>query len=242
VEKSSLVVIPTFNEAYNAPVLIRRIFSNITDISILIVDDNSPDGTANRIKELMHEFPNLHLIERKEKSGLGTAYRTGFSWGLEHKFENLIEMDADLSHRVRDLKVMLESKNKMDDISLVIGSRWIKGGATENWPMSRELLSRFANLYVRIALWIGVKDSTSGFRVYDSEILRRINLSQIRSEGYSFQIEMTRAVHRLGGKIVEVPIIFRERENGVSKMSKAIVREAMLLVTAWGFKRILRIN
>jgi dolichol-phosphate mannosyltransferase len=151
-------------------------------------------------------------------------------------------MDADLSHRVRDLKKMIEAKELQPNTDLVIGSRWVPGGKTENWSKSRELLSRAANLYVRAMLGMGVKDSTAGFRIYSSSILERLNLEAIKSEGYSFQIEMTRAVYKLGGKIIEVPITFRERENGVSKMSKNIVREAMLLVTIWGLKRFLRVK
>ena len=151
-------------------------------------------------------------------------------------------MDADLSHRVRDLKKMIDSKELQPNTDLVIGSRWTAGGKTENWSKSRELLSRAANLYVRAMLGMGVKDSTAGFRIYSSSILKKLNLEAIKSEGYSFQIEMTRAVHKLGGKIIEVPITFRERENGVSKMSKSIVREAMLLVTIWGLKRFLRVK
>jgi dolichol-phosphate mannosyltransferase len=151
-------------------------------------------------------------------------------------------MDADLSHRVRDLKKMIEAKELQPNTDLVIGSRWVPGGRTENWSKSRELLSRAANLYVRAMLGMGVKDSTAGFRIYSSSILKKLNLEAIKSEGYSFQIEMTRAVYKLGGKMIEVPITFRERENGVSKMSKNIVREAMLLVTIWGLKRFLRVK
>jgi dolichol-phosphate mannosyltransferase len=151
-------------------------------------------------------------------------------------------MDADLSHRVRDLKKMIEAKELQPNTDLVIGSRWVPGGRTENWSKSRELLSRAANLYVRAMLGMGVKDSTAGFRIYSSSILKKLNLEAIKSEGYSFQIEMTRAVYKLGRKIIEVPITFRERKNGVSKMSKSIVREAMLLVTIWGLRRLLLIS
>jgi dolichol-phosphate mannosyltransferase len=210
--------------------------------NILVVDDGSPDKTADAIRELQQEFPTLHLLERKTKLGLGSAYRLGFTWGLERGYEELIEMDADLSHRVRDLKKMIEAKELQPNTDLVIGSRWVPGGRTENWSKSRELLSRAANLYVRAMLGMGVKDSTAGFRIYSSSILERLNLEAIKSEGYSFQIEMTRAVYKLGGKMIEVPITFRERENGVSKMSKNIVREAMLLVTIWGLKRFLRVK
>jgi dolichol-phosphate mannosyltransferase len=237
-----LIIIPTYNELANAPILIERIFKHIPDSHLLIIDDGSPDKTGEKIKEIQRRYPGLFLLERASKSGLGSAYRTGFAWGLERGYEELIEMDADLSHRVRDLKKMIEAKELQLNTDLVIGSRWVPGGRTENWSKSRELLSRAANLYVRAMLGMGVKDSTAGFRIYSSSILKKLNLEAIKSEGYSFQIEMTRAVYKLGGKIIEVPITFRERENGVSKMSKNIVREAMLLVTIWGLKRFLRVK
>jgi dolichol-phosphate mannosyltransferase len=237
-----LVIIPTYNELTNAPILIERIFKHIPSAHILIIDDGSPDKTGEKIKEMQKRYPGLFLLERASKSGLGSAYRTGFAWGLERGYEELIEMDADLSHRVRDLKKMIGAKELQPNTDLVIGSRWVPGGRTENWSKSRELLSRAANLYVRAMLGMGVKDSTAGFRIYSSSILKKLNLEAIKSEGYSFQIEMTRAVYKLGGKIIEVPITFRERENGVSKMSKNIVREAMLLVTIWGLKRFLRVK
>jgi dolichol-phosphate mannosyltransferase len=237
-----LIIIPTYNELANAPILIERIFKHIANSHILIIDDGSPDKTGEKIKEIQRRYPGLFLLERASKSGLGSAYRTGFAWGLERGYESLIEMDADLSHRVRDLKKMIEAEELQPNTDLVIGSRWVSGGKTENWSKSRELLSRAANLYVRAMLGMGVKDSTAGFRIYSSSILERLNLEAIKSEGYSFQIEMTRAVYKLGGKMIEVPITFRERENGVSKMSKSIVREAMLLVTIWGLKRFLRVK
>ena len=241
--QNRLIIVPTFNELANAPILIERIFKHIPDAHILIIDDGSPDKTGEKIKELQSKYPaTLFLLERARKSGLGSAYRTGFAWGLERGYEELIEMDADLSHRVRDLKKMIDAKELKPNTDLVIGSRWMPGGKTENWSKSRELLSRAANLYVRAMLGMGVKDSTAGFRIYSSSILKKLNLDAIKSEGYSFQIEMTRAVHKLGGKIIEVPITFRERENGVSKMSKNIVREAMFLVTIWGLKRFLRVK
>ena len=241
--QNRLIIVPTFNELANAPILIERIFKHIPDAHILIIDDGSPDKTGEKIKELQSKYPaTLFLLERARKSGLGSAYRTGFAWGLERGYEELIEMDADLSHRVRDLKKMIDAKELKPNTDLVIGSRWMPGGKTENWSKSRELLSRAANLYVRAMLGMGVKDSTAGFRIYSSSILKKLNLEAIKSEGYSFQIEMTRAVHKLGGKIIEVPIVFRERENGVSKMSKSIVREAMLLVTIWGLRRLLLIS
>ena len=240
--RNRLIIVPTYNELTNAPLLIRRIFKQIPNSDVLVVDDGSPDKTADAIRELQQEFPTLHLLEQKTKLGLGSAYRLGFAWGLERGYEELIEMDADLSHRVRDLKTMIDEKELQPNTDLVIGSRWIPGGRTENWSKSRELLSRAANLYVRAMVGLGVRDSTAGFRIYSASMLKRLNMESIKSEGYSFQIEMTRAVHKLGGKIIEVPITFRERENGVSKMSKKIVGEAMILVTLWGLKRFLRVK
>ena len=240
--RNRLIIVPTYNELTNAPLLIRRIFKQIPNSDVLVVDDGSPDKTADAIRELQQEFPTLHLLEQKTKLGLGSAYRLGFAWGLERGYEELIEMDADLSHRVRDLKTMIDEKELQPNTDLVIGSRWIPGGKTENWSRGRELLSRAANLYVRAMVGLGVRDSTAGFRIYSASMLKRLNMESIKSEGYSFQIEMTRAVHKLGGKIIEVPITFRERENGVSKMSKKIVGEAMILVTLWGLKRFLRVK
>jgi dolichol-phosphate mannosyltransferase len=240
--RNRLIIVPTYNELVSAPLLVRRIFKYIPESNILVVDDGSPDKTADAIRELQQEFPTLHLLERKTKLGLGSAYRLGFTWGLERGYEELIEMDADLSHRVRDLKKMIDAKELQPDVDLVIGSRWIPGGKTENWSRGRELLSRAANLYVRAMLGLGVRDSTAGFRIYSASMLKRLDMESIKSEGYSFQIEMTRAVHELDGKMIEVPITFRERENGVSKMSKKIVGEAMILVSLWGLKRFLRVK
>lgn len=237
-----LVIIPTYNEADNIGVLIPRLFKHIPDISILVVDDGSPDGTAAKCREMQEGYPKLFIESRTAKSGLGSAYRFGFAWGLNRGFEELIEIDADMSHRVRDLTAMIRAKESNPSSGLIIGSRWIKGGSTINWPLKRQLLSRAANIYVRMMLGMGVSDSTAGFRIYSAEILRKIDLTAIKSEGYSFQIEMTRAAKLAGSKIIEVPITFRERESGVSKMSQAIVKEAMIRVTIWGFKRFLRLK
>jgi dolichol-phosphate mannosyltransferase len=234
-----LIILPTYNEVENVKVLIPRIFKYIENCTVLVIDDGSPDGTAEVAKALANKFPNLEVINQGKKGGLGSAYRFGFLWGLSRGYENLVEMDADLSHRVRDLSNLFEMKDRLD-ADLVIGSRWISGGEIENWSKGRELLSRLANRYVRMVLNLHINDSTSGFRVYSSGLMKKIDIASIQSEGYCFQIEMTRAARKAGGKIVEVPITFRERERGVSKMSKAIVFEAMALVTIWGLKRVLR--
>jgi dolichol-phosphate mannosyltransferase len=240
--KHRLVVIPTYNEAENIEALLNSIFDTVYGCEVLVIDDGSPDKTAEICKKLRETYQHLHLMERSEKSGLGSAYRDGFAWALDREFDEIIEMDADGSHQVADLMRMIDAVSRDPQAGLVIGSRWIKGGATQNWSKAREILSRVANRYVRIALGMGVHDSTSGFRIYSAATLRRINIDHIRSEGYSFQIEMTRAAKKTGAKILEVPITFKERENGVSKMSKKIVFEAMFLVTAWGLKRVLRLK
>jgi dolichol-phosphate mannosyltransferase len=236
-----LIVLPTYNEAENISVLIPRIFKYLPDTSVLVVDDGSPDGTAEIANSLRNQFPKLEVINQGIKGGLGSAYRAGFAWGLSRDFDELIEMDADMSHRVRDLAKLIEAKSK-SRAQLVIGSRWISGGEILNWSKGRELLSRFANRYVRTLLDLRINDATSGFRVYDAQLLRDIDLSSIRSEGYTFQIEMTRAARKNGAKIVEVPITFRERKNGASKMSRAIVLEAIFLVTIWGIKRLIKVK
>jgi dolichol-phosphate mannosyltransferase len=236
--RNRLIIVPTYNELTNAPLLIRRIFKHVPNSDVLVVDDGSPDKTGDVIRELQQEFPTLHLLERKAKLGLGSAYRLGFAWGLEQGYEELIEMDADLSHRVRDLKKLIDEKDLQPDTDLVIGSRWVSGGKAESWSKCREILSRAANLYVRAMLGIGVNDSTSGFRIYSAEILKKINVESIESEGYVFQVEMTRSAQKAGAKIIEVPITFRERESGVSKMTKAIILEALLKIIGWSIKSV----
>lgn len=234
-----LIILPTYNEADNVPVLIPRIFKYLPDCTVLVIDDGSPDRTAEIAKSLTNKYPNLEVINQGAKMGLGSAYRFGFLWGVSRGFDELIQMDSDMSHRVRDLSNLIEMKSRLG-ADLVIGSRWISGGEIENWSKGRELLSRFANRYVRTVLNLGINDSTSGFRVYSADLIKKLELEDMKSEGYCFQIEMTRAARKAGGKIVEVPITFRERESGVSKMSKAIVIEAMALVTLWGIKRVIR--
>jgi len=234
---STVVIIPTFNEVENLRRLLPQIFELLVDI--LIVDDASKDGTPNLVRESQKNNSRLAMLERPQKMGLGSAYRDGFKWALDHGYTAIIQMDADGSHRVSDLKEMLRLFNSQGSVELVIGSRWIQGGAVRNWPKHRELLSRSANLYSRVLLGLTIKDSTAGFRIYSSDLLRKMNLQGIGSEGYAFQIEMTREADRVGAQIVEVPIVFVEREFGVSKMSGAIVREALLRVTTWGLARLI---
>jgi len=234
----TLVIVPTFNELESAPRLISRVCELIPDVHILVVDDGSPDGTADVVESMAQGqlAGRIHVMRRKEKSGLGAAYLAGFSWGIEHGYETLIEMDADGSHRPEDLVNLIKISRANPSLDLIIGSRWVKGGAVRNWAKSRELLSRAANKYAKLMLNVGVKDVTAGFRVYKTSIIERIDFSTVLSQGYCFQIEMTRKVLSLNGKIKEVPITFIEREFGVSKMNMKIVIEAMVRVTLWGLK------
>ena len=234
----TLVIVPTFNELESAPRLISRVCELIPDVHILVVDDGSPDGTADVVESMAQGqlVGRIHVMRRKEKSGLGAAYLAGFSWGIEHGYETLIEMDADGSHRPEDLVNLIKISRANPSLDLIIGSRWVKGGAVRNWAKSRELLSRAANKYAKLMLHVGVNDVTAGFRVYKTSIIERIDFSTVLSQGYCFQIEMTRKVLSLNGKIKEVPITFIEREFGVSKMNMKIVIEAMVRVTLWGLR------
>ena len=233
---NSIVVIPTYNEVENLRILIPQLLE--MPLQILIVDDSSADGSAKYVKEMAGVTGRIQIIERPGKLGLGSAYLEGFSIALKSGFSEIIQMDADGSHRVSDLKKMLEHFILHTQIELLIGSRWIAGGLVERWSKHRELLSRFANLFSKIVLDLQVKDSTAGFRIYRADLLQRMNLDAIESEGYAFQIEMTRAAKRVGASISEFPITFVEREFGVSKMSPRIVREALFKVTKWGIARI----
>ena len=228
-----LVVIPTYNEVGSIEILLTEILKTIKNLDILVVDGGSNDGTTQVVARIVNLEPKVNLISEGAKRGLSKAYLAGFAWGLERGYEKIIEMDADLSHRVRDLSSLLEAK-----ADLVIGSRWIVGGGIENWSKSRELLSRIANKYVQFMLNLDVSDATSGFRVYHADLLRKVELKRIKSEGYTFQIEMVRAARKVGAEIVQVPIIFREREFGKSKISRGIIFEALLRVSYWGLKRI----
>lgn len=221
-----LVIIPTYNEKENIENIIRTVF-NINDYHILVVEDNSPDGTADIVKRLMTEFPErLFIMERKGKLGLGTAYISGFKWALENHYDYIFEMDADFSHNPNDLN-RLYAACKEEGADLAIGSRYCNGVNVLNWPMSRLLMSYYGSAYVRIMLGIPVRDTTAGFKCYKAEVLRAIDFSQIHHIGYGFQIEMKYTVWKLKFKIKEVSIIFKDRTEGTSKMSSGIFKEAI---------------
>ena len=232
-----LIIVPTYNEAESAPRLISSVLRLTPEAHILIVDDGSPDGTADICQEIADFDERVHVMRRADKQGLGSAYIAGFGWGLTRGFAAMVEMDADGSHRPEDLLLMLESFESDSSLDLVIGSRWVSGGTVQNWARNRELLSRGANRYAKTLLGIPINDVTAGFRVYRATLLSRIDFASIVSEGYCFQIEMTRKVLALGGLIHEIPITFVERQHGVSKMTAKIVIEAMLRVTMWGLLR-----
>lgn len=222
-----IVVIPTYNEIENIENIINAIWDVVPDIDILIVDDNSPDKTADKVREMQKNDERLHLKVRKGKMGLGTAYCEGFQYCLEKGYEIIMEMDADFSHDPKDIPRFLEEIKNND---LVIGSRYTKGVNVVNWPLSRLLLSYFANLYTKIITGMPVKDATGGFKCFRADTLRKIDLTKIKTNGYGFQIEMNFRSWKNGAKIKEIPIIFIDRRSGVSKMNKSIVYEAIFLV------------
>ncbi|HEV3473368.1 MAG TPA: polyprenol monophosphomannose synthase [Actinomycetota bacterium] len=229
----ALVIVPTYNERATIAEVARRLFEAAGEsVELMIVDDGSPDGTAEVVKQLAAGLPNrIHLIERPTKLGLCSAYLTAFAWALERGYDAVVEMDADLSHDPRDVPRLLAA---LEEADLAIGSRYVPGGGTRNWGRFRHLLSRSANVYARALLGFAVADSTAGFRAYRTGWLATQDLSTITSEGYAFQIEMTRRVHLSGGRIDEVPITFVERTEGRSKMSRRIVFEALWAVARWG--------
>jgi dolichol-phosphate mannosyltransferase len=230
--EQALVIVPTYNERDAIPEVVRRLFDAADDsVDLLVVDDGSPDGTAEVVRDLAKGPHEINLLERARKLGLGTAYVEGFRWALERGYWAVVEMDADLSHDPADVPRLLDALGNAD---LAIGSRYVPGGGVGNWGVLRRLLSRAGNLYARALLGFRVKDSTSGFRAFRAEVLRHLDLDSLRSEGYGFQIETAWRVHRRSGRIVEVPITFMERTHGSSKMSKKIVIEALLSVTRWG--------
>ena len=228
---SNIVIIPTYREKENIGAMIKAISVLPVPFDILIIDDNSPDGTAMIVKQLQSSFSNLHLIERPGKLGLGTAYITGFKWALERNYNYIYEMDADFSHDPHDL-IRLYKACSEDGADLAIGSRYISGVNVVNWPLSRVLMSYMASIYVRLITGMKIMDTTAGFKCYRKEVLEKIKPEHIKSVGYGFQIEMKFAAWKLGFKIVEVPIIFTDRRLGASKMTGGIFNEAL-----WGVLR-----
>lgn len=223
----SIVIIPTYNEKENVEAMIRKVFSLEKDFHILIIDDGSPDGTATIVKQLQKEFPNqLHIEERKGKLGLGTAYIHGFKWSLQKGYEYIFEMDCDFSHNPEDL-IKLYNACAIDGADLSIGSRYIKGVNVVNWPMGRVLMSYYASAYVRFITGMKVRDTTSGFKCYTKKVIKTIDLDAIKFKGYAFQIEMKFTAWKFGFTIKEVPIIFTDRQEGVSKMNGGIFKEAV---------------
>jgi dolichol-phosphate mannosyltransferase len=230
----NLVIIPTYNEKENIEKMVHKVFSLQPAFSLLIIDDGSPDGTAQIVKNLQQKYSELHLIERSGKQGLGTAYIMGFKWALAQKntdgtnaFDYIFEMDCDFSHNPDDLKHLLTACVNGADVA--VGSRYCKGGHVKNWPWGRILMSYFASVYVRLILWISIRDTTAGFKCYRRKVLEAIELDEVRFMGYAFQIEMKYRSLKKGFKVVEVPITFIDRTEGVSKMSTNIFKEAF-----WG--------
>lgn len=232
---STLIVIPTYNERDSLPRTIESLDRAGVAADVLVVDDGSPDGTGEWAADLARRREDVHVLRREGKSGLGTAYLAGFRWGLHRGYEVLCEMDADGSHRARDLPALLAAVEAGAD--LAIGSRWVPGGAVVNWPLPREVLSRGANIWVGVVMGLRVRDATAGFRAFRRRALERIDFDEVEARGYSFQVDMTRRLAAEGFLIEEVPIVFVEREHGESKMSRGIILEAMRLTARWGAER-----
>ena len=237
---SNLVIIPTYNEKENVEAIIQAVFAQPEPFHVLIVDDGSPDGTAQIVKSMQHQYAGqLHLLERSGKLGLGTAYIAGFNWGLAKDYEYFFEMDADFSHPPQDL-VRLLAKCRDEGADVAVGSRYVNEGSVKNWSWDRIVLSYGASLYTRILLWMPVADPTAGFICYKRKVLETMNLGAIQFIGYAFQIEMKYTAHRLGFKVMEVGITFKDREKGQSKMSLGIIKEAMFGVLQMRFKKVVR--
>jgi dolichol-phosphate mannosyltransferase len=235
----TLVVLPTYEEAANITEVLQRVRAAVPDVEVLVVDDNSPDGTGDLAEAVGAELGQIEVMRRPGKAGLGSAYRAGFALGLERGFEVLVEMDSDLSHDPAALPTLLASAESGAD--LTIGSRYIPGGSIPNWSWHRRALSRWGNRYAGAMLGLRVRDATSGYRAYTAVAMKAIDLSAVRADGYGFQIEMAYQVARSGGTVREVPISFTDRIRGASKMSSRIIVEALLLVTWWGVRdRVLR--
>lgn len=232
----ALVIIPTYNEIENIETILRAVFSQEKLFHVLVVDDNSPDGTADKVKALQNEFSGqLHLLQRDKKNGLGAAYIAGFNWALEQSYDFVFEMDADFSHNPDDL-IKLYNACTFGDADIAVGSRYVKGITVVNWPLSRILLSYGASRYVRLITGLKVKDSTAGFICYKRKVLNTINLNKVKFVGYAFQIEMKFKAYKKGFKIVEIPVIFKDRIKGKSKMSGSIISEAIFGVISLKLK------
>ncbi len=230
----TVVVIPTYDEADNIERILDRLHAANPGVDALIVDDASPDGTGKLADARAEDDPRVHVLHRAGKSGLGAAYVAGFEWAIERGYDVLVEMDADGSHAPEQLPRLLAA---LSDADVVLGSRWVPGGAVHNWPLRRKLLSLGGNLYTQLALGIRLRDATGGFRAYRRTVLEAMQLHDVSSQGYCFQVDLAWRAVRSGFRIVEVPITFVEREHGESKMSGDIVAEALRMVTAWGFER-----
>jgi dolichol-phosphate mannosyltransferase len=235
---SVLVIIPTYQERENLPRIVERVRAAVPSAHILVADDGSPDGTGQLADTLAATDDHIHVLHRAAKQGLGAAYVAGFHWALERGYGVVVEMDADGSHQPEQLSTLLAALETAD---VVIGSRWVRGGEVRNWPKSREILSRGANLYARLVIGIPLRDSTGGYRAYRSSVLHSIDLDAIRSQGYCFQVDLALRSLDADYRVVEVPIVFVERELGASKMSRAIVLEALWRVSVWGVQRRLRL-
>jgi len=227
----AVVVVPTYNEREALPVTLARLRAAVPEAGVLVVDDGSPDGTGDLADKLAIDDTAVHVLHRARKLGLGQAYLAGFTWALARGYDVIVEMDADGSHRAEDLPRLLAALTTAD---LVLGSRWVPGGSVVNWPRHRQLLSRGGNTYTRIMLGLPLHDATGGFRAYRAPVLAGLDFDAIASQGYCFQVDMARRVLDAGGRVVEVPITFVEREQGTSKMSREIVIEALTRVTVWG--------
>jgi dolichol-phosphate mannosyltransferase len=234
----ALVIIPTYNEADNVRIIVDRVRAAVPAVDVLIADDNSPDGTGRIADELAAADEQIKVLHRRGKEGLGAAYLAGFTWARDAGYDVVVEMDADGSHSPEDLPRLLDAV--ADGADAVLGSRWVKGGRVLNWPMSRHVISRTGNLYVRLALRMPYKDATGGYRAYKMKALDSMGLDGVASQGYCFQVDLAWRAYRQGLRIAEVPITFVERERGASKMSSGIVREALWRVTVWGARDLAR--
>jgi dolichol-phosphate mannosyltransferase len=228
-----IVLIPTYNEREALPPTLERLRREVPDVDVVVLDDNSPDGTGDIADDYARRDDRIHVVHRAGKEGLGRAYLHGFGWALERGYDVLVEMDADGSHQPKHLPAILGA---LDDADVVIGSRWVRGGAVENWPRHRKALSVGGNLYTRVMLGMPVNDATAGFRAYRASALREIGLEDVASQGYCFQVDLTRRAVRAGLRVREVPITFVEREMGSSKMSPDVARESLINITAWGVR------